>query len=203
MANITTASIIILIRGLIKDLLNSSGRNSFSYETDSSFKLDNPRISSSTIDVYQNGTILPETEWDYNTDTNKVTITFTLSGYSLTAGDAIIITFSFYEKYSDTEITSYIKSNLVRFTQKKYVKRFYMNDNDEVVTDNGENPTRSEGDLIAIITHIDIDPQNINVRTRDFSISPTENKSKSELINEVFAQFNKSYISLGFLEEEA
>jgi len=202
MANVTTASIITLIRGLIKDLLNSEGRDAFEYDADSSFKLSESRVSSSTIKVYQNGSELPSTEWVYNSDTNKVTITFVSSGYSLTSGDSIIITYSFYEKYSDTEITSYIKSNLVRFTQKRYKKRFYMNDSNEVVTDNGENPTREEGDLIAIITSIDIDPQNIDIRTRDFSLSATENKSKSELINDVFAQADRGYISLDFLEIE-
>jgi len=202
MALVTTANIITLIRGLIKDILNSTGRNAFEYDSDSSFKLSDSRVSASTIKVYQNGTLLPSTEWSYNADTNKVTITFITSGYSLTAGDDIVITFSFYEKYSDTEITSYIKSNLTRFTQKRYKKRFYMNDDNEVVTDNGANPTRSEGDLIAIITSIDIDPQNIDIKTRDFSLSATENKSKSELMDDTFAQFDRGYISLDFLEIE-
>ena len=202
MANVTTADIITLIRGLIKDIVNSNGRNAFEYDSDSSFKLSDSRVSASTIKVYQNGTLLPSTEWSYNSDTNKVTITFVTSGYSLTAGDDIVITFSFYEKYSDTELTSYIKSNLTRFTQKRYKKRFYMNSSNEIVTDNGENPTRSEGDLIAIITSIDIDPQNIDIKTRDFSLSASENKSKSELMNDVFSQFDRAYISLDFLEIE-
>ena len=202
MANVTTASIITLIRGLIKDLLNSNGRNGFEYISDSSFKLSEPRVSSSSIIVYQNGTVLPSTEWSYNSDTNKVTITMVTSGYSLTSGDTILITYSFYEKYSDTEITSYIKSNLVRFTQKRYKKRFYMNDSDEIVTDNGSNPTRSEGDLIAIITSIDIDPQNIKIETRDFKLTPAENLSKSEQFDAVYSQFDRAYISLDFLEIE-
>ena len=202
MANVTTASIITLIRGLIKDLLNTEGRDFFEYDSDSSFKLSEPRVSSSSIAVYQNGSVLPSSEWSYNSDTNKVTISFTLSGYSLTAEDTIVISYSYYEKYSDSEITSYIKSNLTRFTQRQYSKRFYMNDSDEIVTDNGVNPTRSEGDLIAIITSIDIDPQNIEIRTRDFSVTPTEKKSKSELINDAFGAFSRGYVSLDFLEIE-
>ena len=202
MDEVTVANIIIIIRGLIKDLSSSDGRNSFEYVSDTSFKLSENRISSSSIIVYQNGTVLPATEWSYNSDTNKVTITMVSSGYSLTSGDAIIITFDFYEKYSDAEITSYITSNLTRFTQKRYSKRFYMNSSDEIVSDNGVNPTRSEGDLIALITAVDIEPQNIDIRTRDFTISATENKSKSELINDIFIQFARGYISLDFLEIE-
>jgi len=202
MANVTTASIITLIRGLIKDILKTDGRNFFEYETDSSFKLDNERVSSSTVIVYQNGTVLPSTEWSFNANTNKVTLSMAGSGYSLTDGDAIIVAFSYYEKYSDSEIQSYIQSNLIRFTQRKYKKRFYLNDSSEIVADNGINPTRAEGDIIAQITAIDIDPQNININTRDFNISATENKSKSELINDVFASFMKSYGIVEFLEEE-
>jgi len=203
MANVTTASIITLIRGIIKDLLNSSGRNVYEYDTDNAFKLSSARVSASTIIVYQNGTALPSSEWSFNADTNKVTLTMAGSGYSLTFGDTIMITFSYYEKYSDTEIISYIKSNLVRFTQRKYKKRFYMNASDEVVTDNGFNPSREEGDMIAIITSIDIDPQNIEIKTRDFTITPAENKSKSEQMQDAFMQFNRGYISLDFLEIEA
>jgi len=202
MEEVTVANIIIIIRGLIKDLSCSDGRNTFEYVSDSSFKLSENRISASTIIVYQNGTVLPSTEWSYNADTNKVTCSMTGSGYSLTSGDAIMITYSFYEKYSDAEITSYITSNLTRFTQKRYSKRFYMNSSDIIVTDNGVNPTRSEGDLIALITAVDIEPQNIDIRTRDFTISATENKSKSELINDIFIQFARGYISLDFLEIE-
>ena len=202
MDEVTVANIIIIIRGLIKDLSSSDGRNSFEYVSDTSFKLSENRISSSSIIVYQNGNVLPASEWSYNSDTNKVTITMVSSGYSLTSGDAIMITFDFYEKYSDAEITSYITSNLTRFTQKRYSKRFYMNSSDVIVSDNGVNPTRSEGDLIALITAVDIEPQNIDIRTRDFTISATENKSKSELINDIFIQFARGYISLDFLEIE-
>lgn len=202
MADVTTASIIALIRGLIKDLLDSNGRDAFSYDSDNTFKLSEARVSSSTIKVYQNGSLLPDTEWNYSSDTNKVTLTMGSSGYSLTSGDNITVSYSFYNKYSDIEITSYIKSNLTRFTQFRYLKRFYMNSSNEVVTDNGVNPTRSEGDLIAIITAIDIDPQNIDIRTRDFQITATENKGKSELIRDAFNSFARGFISLDFLEIE-
>ena len=197
MASVVTSDIITLIRGLIKDLLNSSGRDGFTYDSDASFKLSSSRVSASTIIVYVNGTDITSSNWTYNSDTNKVTITS-----SLTAEDDVIITYSFYEKYSDSEITSYIKSNLVRFTQFRYKKTFYVNDSNEIVTLNGVNPTRSEGDLIALITSIDIDPQNIDIRTRDFQITATENKGKSELIRDAFNSFARGFISLDFLEIE-
>lgn len=202
MANVTTASIITLIRGLIKDIQKTDGRDVFAYDSDSSFKLSLDNISSSSIIVYQNGNVLSSDDWDYNSDTNKVTITPVTSGVSLTSGDNIIITYDYYERYSDSEIQSYIKTNLVRFTQRRYYKQFYMNSSNEVVTLNGSNPTVAEGNIIALVTAIDIDPQNIEIRTRDFTLTPTENLSKSEQINIVFNQFLRSFGVIDFLEDE-
>ena len=198
MAQITTASIITLIRGSIKDNLKTNGRDPFEYVTDNSFRLTKDYISSATIKVYKNGTLLTvTTQYTYNSDTNKVTITATL-----VEGDDIIITYSYYEKYSDTEIQGYIKSNLIWFTRRRYGKTFYMNSSNEVVTLNGENPTLAEGNIIAAVTSIDIDPRNFRIRTPDFTIEPEETKSKSELINDVFDQFTRSFGTLDFLEIE-
>jgi hypothetical protein len=196
MANITTASIITLIRGIIKDNLKTNGRDAFEFGTDTSFQLSKDYISSSTIKVYKNGTLLTlTTHYTYNSSTNKVTITTVL-----VAGDDIIITYSYYEKYSDTEIQDYIKSNLVWFTRRRYKKIFYMNVINEVVTLNGMNPTEEEGNIIAIVTAIDIDPRNIRIRTPDFTIEPEERKSKTELIDDVFDQFTRSFGSFDFME---
>lgn len=181
------------IRGLIKDT-SATVRNVFEYDTDASFKLSEPRIKASSIKVYKNGEEVASADFSYNDETNKVTIT-----EELTKGDMITIFFECYEKYSDAEITSYIESNLVRFTQKRYKKTFVVED-DEIVDEDGEEPTISEQNVIAIITAIDIDPQNVEIRTRDFTVTATENKSKSDQINEVFAQFDRGFISLDYFE---
>jgi len=202
--SVTTATIITKVRGLIKDLQKTDGRDAFEYDTDSSFSLSESYVESSGMAVYQNGTAMSTDDWAYNSSTNKVTITPITSGVSLTKEDNIIITYSYYEKYSDAEITSYIGANLTRFTQKKYKKTFYLNGSDEVVALNSENPTVEEGDIIAVITAIDIDPQNINIRIgNDFTISATENKSKSELINEALGVFMRNFGIVDFLEDEA
>jgi len=195
--SVSTSKIINKIRGLIKDLLKSDGRNAFEYDNDASFSLSESYVSSTGMQVFQNGTEL-STGWNYSTTTNKVNITS-----SLTKGDNILVTFGFYAKYSDAEITSYISANLTRFTQKKYKKTFYMNDSDHVVALNNQNPTEQEGDIIALITAIDIDPQNINVRIgNDFTISATETRAKSELINDVLNEFMRSFGVIDFLEVE-
>ena len=200
--SITTSSIITLLRGLIDDLLQTDGLSAFEYDSDSSFKLGKEHIVASSILVYQNGTLLPATEYSYNADTNKVTLTMGGSGYSLTKGDDIIITFNYYERFSDTELTSYIKSGLLEFTKRKYKKTFYMNSNNEVVTLNGENPSLEEGNIITLVAAIKIDPKNINIKTRDFSMNGEEFKSASAQIDDIFMHFSLTLGIIDFLEEE-
>jgi hypothetical protein len=195
MATITTSSIITKIRGLIKDLKQTDGQDVFLYDTANNFLLSEAYIDSTTIKVYKNGIELT-TGWTYSSVTNRVTITA-----SLVKNDNIIIIYSYYEKYSDTEIQSYIKSNLIWFTKKRYIKYFYMNDSNEVVTLDGVNPTEEEGDIIALITAIDVDPKNININTKDFSLTSVEKKSRTEQIDEVFAHFLRNFGTAGFLEE--
>ena len=89
---------------------------------------------------------------------------------SLVKKDEIIITFSYYEKYSDTEITNYLSSCLAKFVVQRYPKYFYMDDG-EVVTQDGVNPTVQEANIMAVISAIHIDPNNVNIKTRDFTIS--------------------------------
>lgn len=113
-----------------------------------------------------------------------------------------MVTFSYYSRYSDSEITEYIRGSLVYFTKRRYKKTFYLNSSNAVVALNGANPTTEEGNIIAIVTAINIDPKNTTVRTPEFTISSVENKSRSEQINEVFDQFLRSYGTVSFLQTD-
>jgi len=198
MKTVTTANIITMIRGAIEDGLKTNGRDSFIYDQDTSFSVSKDFVSASSISVFQNGTPLTTTsDWTFNALTNKVTITSTL-----VKKDGIIITFSYYEKYSDSEITTYLSSCLNKFVVKRYPKYFYLNDSSEVVTMDGINPTVEEANIMAIITAISIDPNNVNIKTRDFTITAEENESKSEQISRVFSEWMRDFGSTSFLEEE-
>jgi len=199
MAQVTTSDVITLIRGLIKDLAQTDGRDSHTYDSDTSFSLSKDYVVESSISVYKNGTELTlTTDYTYNSTTNKITITA-----SLTKNDDILITYNYYARYSDSEITSFIKSSLSHFTARRYKKYFYINDSDEIVTLNGVNPTYEEGDAIARITAIEIDPQNTRIRTPEFTVESVERKSKKEQIDEVLDSFMRSYGVVDFLEDDA
>lgn len=198
MQTVTTANIITMIRGFIRDNLKTNGRDSFRYDSATSFSLGKDYVSASTIKVYKNGTLLTlTTDYTYNSTTNKVTITATL-----VKNDDIIITYSYYDRYSDSEILSFILANLARFVEHRYEKYFYIDDDDEIVTQNGINPTVEEANIIALVTAIDIDPKNVNIKTRDLTISAEENMSKREQIDAVFAKWMRSFGVIEFLEED-
>lgn len=177
-----------LVRALLKDRLRIDGRDVFSYFGDSNFSLSEDYPSATGMKVYKNGTIL-STGWSYNTSTNIVTVSATLA-----TNDTILITYSYYDKYSESELTDYIEASFSYFAQFGYRKLFKLNeDRDIVLTVDGINPTARECYEIAIIAAICVDPQNIEIRTKDFTISAVEKDSKIELIQKALIQFTTWY----------
>ena len=197
MANYYDVSFIKRItRTLLGDSLNTKGRNVYVYAGSSSFTLSEDYPDSSTIKVYVNGTLLTS-GWSYNSATNIVTVSS-----SLTTDDVIIITYSFYCKYSDTEITNYIEASFVYFNQFGYRKTFVLNSGrDEVWSINGDFPTLNEAYQIAVITTIVVDPKNVSIKTKEFSISAQEDKGQTELIGEAFQQFTNFLGIISFDED--
>jgi hypothetical protein len=185
-----------LVRSLLKDRLRADGRDTYQFQGSGNFTLTEDFPSSATIKVYKNGTLLT-TGYSYNSSTNIVTVTAILA-----TNDIILITYSFYDKYSEAEITDYIESSLCYFSQYGYRKLFRLNAaRTEVLTIDGVNPTAKECYEIAIITSIVIDPQNIDIQTKDFRVSAMEKESRSDLISKAMQQFTNWYGDLSFDED--
>lgn len=198
----TIVSITKIVRGLIHDKLRTDGRDPWVYDNDNSFTLSEPNIDSTTIKVFQNDTEVADTEWSYDSDTNEVTINFVTSGLSLTKNDIIIITYSYYQKYSNTEIKGYIESSLSYFAEYKFKKIFEVNSSDKVVAINDLDPTKEELYFIAIIASIVIDPQNTKIDIPDLKLSPNRDVSDQEQIREAFSNFTKFIGSVSFMKLE-
>ena len=96
-----------IIRALLRDTLQTDGKMSYTYQGIAVFTLPDDFPDSSTITVYKNGVDLTSSNWTYSSTNNTVTITA-----SLTTNDDILITYHYYDKYSDTELTSYIEASL-------------------------------------------------------------------------------------------
>lgn len=177
-----------LVRGLLKDRLRVDGRDTFIFLGNANFTLSEDYPDSTTVKVYKNGTLL-STGYSYNASTNIVTVTAILA-----TNDIILITYSFYDKYSDSELTDYIESSFLYFSQFGYRKVFKLSDDrTEILTVNGINPCIRECYEIAIISAICIDPENIDIRTKDFTVTATNQESKNELIQKALMQFTVWY----------
>ena len=185
-----------LVRALLKDRLSTLGRDSYIFQGSANFTLTEDYPSSATIKVYKNGTLL-STGYSYNASTNVVTVSAILA-----TNDIILITYSFYDKYSSAEIVDYIESSFLYFNQFGYRKTFKLNDDrTEILTIDGINPTVKECYQVAVISAIAVDPGNVEIRTKDFTITSMEKESKSELIARALNQFTTWYGDFSFEED--
>jgi hypothetical protein len=185
-----------LVRSLLKDRLRIDGRDAYQFLGNANFTLTEDYPSGSTIKVYKNGALL-STGYSYNSSTNILTITAILA-----TNDIILVTYSYYDKYSDSEITDYIESSFCYFNQYGYRKIFKCNDaRTEILTIDGINPTVKECYEIAIITSILIDPHNVEIKTKDFTVTASEKESKSDLIGKAMMQFTTWYGDFEFSED--
>ena len=201
MANITT--ITTLVRGLIKDQIRKNNGDEFEVEADDKFTLQEDFPVESSINVYKNDELMNTTDWSYSSDTNQVIIDPVTSGVVLDPGDTIVISYNYYEKYSDSEIIDFIKSSLIWFAVYRYKKLFEVaSDDEDVIAINAVNPTTEEQYLIAMITAIEIDPNNVDIRTPDFQLTGSENKSKKDQIGDVFSKWLRFVGTIDFLEDE-
>lgn len=192
------------IRQLIDDQTKTDGRDVFEYNgTDNTFPLseDFPDITSFT--VLRNDTELASTEFTYDSDTNEMDVTLTGSGEALVEEDIIDIRYNYYLKYSDAEIKGYIEGSLLYFTEFRHSKIFeYDTDRDRVVTINGVNPTTAEAHLIALITAVNINPDNVTLRLPEITRTAVQNKSKKEQISEILSRWQRFVGSIEFIEDE-
>jgi hypothetical protein len=183
-------------RSFLKDNLRTDGRDSFIFQGSASFTLSEDYPSAASIVIYKNGTVL-STGWSYNSSTNIVTITALLA-----TNDIILICYSYYDKYSDTELLGYLECALARFSQFGYKKLFKLNDaRTDVTAIDNVNPTANEAYQIAIITSIETDAHNIEIRTKDFTVTAEEKESKSDLIGKAIMQFTTWYGDFSFDED--
>lgn len=179
-----------LVRCLIKDQSRTDGRDSFTFESDNKFTLSEDFIDSTFIVVCLNGDIMDESDWEYDSTKNQVTIDPVTTGVSLNTNDIIIISYNYFKKYSDNEIQGFITCSLAYFVENRYKKVFVINSDDEIVAIDDLDPTDRELYFISIIASILIDPMNINVNIDGaFRITANRNKSDREQIAEAFNRY--------------
>jgi hypothetical protein len=185
-------TLIPIVRTLIKDQARSDGRDAFEFDDSPDFTLSETFINEDSIKVFLNGELMDDDDWNYDSDTNQVKIDFAASGEELQKNDILVITYSFYKKYSDDELKNYISSSLVYFAMHKYGRVFEVDTNENIICVNDLNPTNEELYFMAIIASIVVDPQNIDISIDShFRVSATRDKSDQEQIALAFSQFKR------------
>lgn len=189
------------VRQLIKDQLKSDGYVAFDFNGDNIFTLPEPFVVESSIKVYKNGTEIDDTNWEFDSNTNQVIVDFVNSGEDFEAEDLVEIKFNYYAKYSDTEIQGFVESSFLYFTEFRYAKTFYINDQNQIVAEDDISPTTKEGHLIALVTAILINPDNVRISLPDITRTGSQDKSKKDQIAETISRFLRFTGNISFLED--
>jgi len=186
-------SIIDKVRDAIQDMLITTGRDCFVFEAITSskiFTLTESNVTASTIIVYKNGVLWTGTNYSYSTTTGKLTVTGTLI-----AGDSLEVDYSYYQKYSDTELQGFIRSAISYLVIEKY-RCFAIMPPDMIFP----TPTSDEENLIAVVASILIKGDVIGYRTPELTISFERGDSKEKKIKKFVRQFKKTYGCLEYID---
>lgn len=167
------------VRGLIEDFLKSDFET-FTYTISSVFTLAEDNIQSISS-VLKNGAEIGSGDYSFDSTTKELTITASLS-----ANDEIKVNYTYY-KYSDTELTGYIRSALVWIS-------IYANCEDDFEIENNDiypTPENTEKDLMALIASILINPNWTRKSLPNLTVTYPKKMSKEEKIRRLINEYYK------------
>jgi len=174
------------IRALIEDW-EKSDLETFYYTNSSSWILSEENINS-IIKVTKNNTELGSGEYSFNTSTNEINISASLS-----SGDIIIVKYNYYS-YSDNELDEYIRGALVWLSIFGHEEHDYELEDD---TDIYPTPSNEVTDLIALISSILIKPDYTEYRLPNRTVRYNNKATKEEKIEKLIMRF---YSGIGVID---
>jgi len=175
----STTNLITKIRTLLDD--NSvSGQDVFTFGSSHVFTLSEPNALTVT-DVSRNDTS-SGVSYTFNSATNKVTV-----GSTLTVGDTVIISYTYFPNYSTTELKNFFQAALVHLSVNNYGHIEYDSSSDGFYP----NVSDREESLIALITSTLINPDNRTIRLPDVTISVPNDLPTNKKIAQYIASFKR------------
>lgn len=167
------------IKALVEDF-EQLDFETFNYTNSSIFTLSESNITT-IINVTKNGVALGSGQYSYDSSSNELEITD-----SLTSGDIIIVKYN-YTKYSDAELTEYIRGAIV------WVSVFAYNKTDYEIEDDDFYPTPDNKtlDLFALVSSILIKPNWSEYRLPNLTVRYPRNISKEEKIRNLILRFQR------------
>lgn len=167
------------IRSLIEDAPSKSDTESFTYSNSSVFPLAEENLQE-IIKVTKNSTELGSGEYSYDSTTNELTITTSLSD-----GDLIIVKYSFY-KYSETELMEFIRASLIWLSVFSDCETDYELEDSEIYP----TPDNRTTDLISLIASILIKPDYNQYSLPNLRVTYPRTMPKEEKIENLIKKFN-------------
>ena len=170
--------VITKIKALVEDIAKSDFET-FTYTDSSVFTLSEPNILS-IVEVSKKGSALGSGEYSYDLTTNKLTII-----NDLTQNDVIVVNYT-YTKYSDIELTEFVRASIV------WISVFGYEETDYEIEDGDFYPTPDNKtlDLIALISSIIIKPNYVTYNLPNLRVSYPRNLSKEQKIERLVQRFN-------------
>ena len=190
-------SILQKIRALIEDNLKADGIESwdFDYELkEKLIRLSEANVDEDSIAVKKNGVVWDDDNYSFNADTAEITIAES-SGETLEVGDNLLVSFSYYAKYSETELESYVRAAITTLSTENYSPTFKLTNATLFPT-----ATESQENLIAVVAAILIKPNLRAYRTADLQIQYNEGLSKEKKISRLVMVAKKTFGVLGYVD---
>ena len=165
------------IRAVVADIITTEPET-FTYTNSATFILAEEHIQN-IVKVTKNGVELSTGEYSFDSSTNKLTITASLSGIS-----NIEVIYTYY-KYSNTEIDEYVRASLV------WLSIFDVSENDYEVEDDDiyPEPDGRTMDLIALVASILAKPDWTEYRLPNLTVKYTGRISKEDRIEKLINRF--------------
>lgn len=159
------------------------------------FILEDGNISENTLVIEKNGVEWDSENYSYSSVTGKLTI-HEATGEELESGvDTLGIYYSCYEKYSDTELASYIKNSLYYLSIFNY-ETFSLGTGEEL----DPTPTEVQENLIVIIASVLAKGNIRSYRTPEFTITFGDNLSIEDKMKKLIDDFNKCYGNISYID---
>lgn len=175
-------------RQIIEDTTESTS-DVFTYESDNVFTLTEDNVISVTT-VLINSSEQGDSLWSYNSETNKVTVSS-----SLTSGDSVEIKYTCYQNYSNVAIVNYIQSALVHLSINGFYDFEYDATSDSIYPE----PSINEENLIAMVTGILMEPDNKSFHLPNLTINVPKDLPTNQKISKIIAVAKKNSNGIYFI----
>jgi hypothetical protein len=159
------------------------------------FILEDSNIDESTIVIEKNGVEWDSDNYSYNSITGKLTI-HEVTGEELTSGvDTLGFYYSCYEKYSDSELESYIKNSIYYLSIFDY-ETFTLGTGEEISPE----PEEVQENLIVIVAAILAKGTIKSYKTPEFTIVFGDNLSIEDKIQKLVDNFSPAYGTFEYID---